>query len=94
MNEQPAIALLEANHTFPGPYIFKAIGLVENGFVARVVAAVRDELGRTVDPPFRVRETAGGRHVSVTLEPIVETAQQVLMVYKRIRHTAGLKVLL
>ncbi len=94
MDNLPAIALLEANHTFPGPYIFKAIGLVENGFVARVVAAVRDEMGAAVDPPFRVRETAGGRHVSVTLEPIVETAQQVLMIYRRIRGTAGLKVLL
>jgi len=93
MDELPAIALLEANHTFPGPYVFKAIGLVENGFVARVVAAVRDELGASVDPPFRVRETAGGRHVSVTLEPVVDTAQQVLLVYRRIRRTAGLVIL-
>ena len=93
MDELPAIALLEANHIFPGPYIFKVIGKVENGFVARVVAAVRDELGESVDPPFRVRSTAGGRHVSVTLEPIVQTAQEVLKVYRRIRGTAGLVIL-
>jgi uncharacterized protein len=93
MDDLPAIELLEANHHFPGPYLFKVIGKVENGFVARVVAAVRDELGDAVDPPFRVRETPGGRHVSVTLEPIVQTAQQVLMVYKRIRRMAGLVIL-
>jgi putative lipoic acid-binding regulatory protein len=93
VDELPAIELLEAHHTFPGPYIFKVIGQVENGFVARVVAAVRDELGASTDPPFRVRETPGGRHVSVTVEPIVQTAQQVLKVYRRVRTMAGLIIL-
>ena len=94
MSDQlPAIELLENNHTFPGPYTFKAIGRVDNGFVARVVAAVRDELGADVDPPFRVREAVGGRHVAVTLEPIVQTAHQVLAVYRRVRGTAGLVIL-
>jgi len=76
MEELPAIELLEANHTFPGPYIFKAIGRVDNGFVARVVAAVREELAFETDPPFKVREATGGR--------------QVLAVYRRIRTMAGL----
>jgi putative lipoic acid-binding regulatory protein len=74
--------------------MFKVIGLVENGFAARVVAAVRDELAGETDPPFRLRETAGGRHVSVTLEPTVQTATQVLAIYNRIRRTAGLVMLL
>jgi putative lipoic acid-binding regulatory protein len=63
---------------FPGPYVFKAIGKVENGFVARVVAAVREELAGAMDPPFKVRSSVGGRHVSVTLEPTVQTARQAL----------------
>ena len=90
MEELPAIELLEANHTFPGPYIFKAIGRVENGFAARVVAAVREELAFETDPPFKVREATGGRHVSVTLEPMMRDARQVLAVYRRIRTMAGL----
>jgi putative lipoic acid-binding regulatory protein len=94
MGEQPSIELLENTHRFPGPYMFKVIGRVENGFVARVVAAVREELADDVDPPFSVRETAGGRHVSVTLEPQVQTARQVLAVYRRVRKTAGLVMLL
>ncbi len=93
MDELPAIELLENNHEFPGPYVFKAIGLVENGFVARVVAAVRDELAQEVDPPFRVRQSTGGKHISVTLEPTVQSAQQVLAVYRCIRKQAGLEVL-
>ena len=94
MTNRFSIALLEKTHQFPGPYIFKAIGKVENGFAARVVAAVRDELDNEIDPPFRCRQTAGGRHVSVTVEPHVETAQQVLDVYRRVQRLAGLVLLL
>jgi putative lipoic acid-binding regulatory protein len=87
------VELLEKTHHFPGPYMFKAIGRVDNGFMARVVAAVREELAVNVDPPYKFRETAGGRHVSVTLEPTVQTADQVLAVYRRIRTVAGLVML-
>jgi putative lipoic acid-binding regulatory protein len=94
MGDLPSLELLERTHHFPGPYMFKAIGRVENGFAARVVAAVRDELANSVDPPFKVREAAGGRHVSVTVEPTLQTVHQVLAVYRRLRGTAGLVLLL
>jgi putative lipoic acid-binding regulatory protein len=93
MSNLPALELLEKTHRFPGPYTFKVIGRVENGFVARVVAAVRDELAASVDPPFRCREAVGGRHVAVTLEPLVQTSHEVLAVYRRIRQLAGLVML-
>jgi putative lipoic acid-binding regulatory protein len=93
MNDLPSIELLESTHTFPGPYMFKVIGLAERGFVARAVAAVREELVEPVDPPFRVRETAGGKHVAVTVQPTVQTARQVLAIYGRLRTLAGLVVL-
>jgi putative lipoic acid-binding regulatory protein len=70
--------------------MFKVIGRVENGFVARVVAAVRDELSQPADPPFKLRQSAGGRHVSVTLEPLVQTGHEVLAVYRRLKQTQGL----
>jgi putative lipoic acid-binding regulatory protein len=73
--------------------MFKVIGLAERGFVARAVAAVREELVAEVDPPFRVRETAGGKHVAVTLQPTVGSAHQVLAVYSRLRGLAGLVML-
>jgi putative lipoic acid-binding regulatory protein len=93
MEQLPAIELLESIHQFPGPYMFKVIGRVDNGFVARVVAAVRDELAESVDPPFSVREAVGGRHVAVTLQPKLQSAHQVLAVYRRVRSLAGLVVL-
>lgn len=94
MSDLPSIELLENTHNFPCPYMFKVIGRVEDGFVARVVAAVRDELAVPADPPYKFREATGGRHVSVTLEPTIQTAHQVLAVYRRIRHMAGLVMLL
>ncbi len=93
MTRQSTIELLESTHTFPGPYIFKVIGRTDLGFVARAVAAVRDELGEAEDPPYRVRESVGGRHIAVTLEPEVQTAGQVLAVYRRLSTTAGLVML-
>jgi putative lipoic acid-binding regulatory protein len=88
----PAIQLLESTHQFPGSYMFKVIGRSERGFVARAVAGVRDALAEEADPPFKVRETAGGRHVAVTLTPTVKNAQQVLDVYQRLQKLAGLVV--
>ena len=93
MGELPTNALLESTHTFPGPYIFKVIGKTDLGFVARTVAAVREELGEDADPPYRVRESVGGRHTAVTLEPVVQTARQVLAIYRRLRRTVGLVML-
>jgi putative lipoic acid-binding regulatory protein len=90
MQSVPFLELLQQTHRFPGPFTFKAIGRVGNGFAARVVAAVRDELGDAQDPPFRLRESAGGRHVSVTVEPLVQNAEEVLAVYRRIQSVEGL----
>ena len=94
MGEMPSIELLERTHDFPGRFVFKVIGRVENGFAARVVAAVREELACEVDPPHRMREAVGGRHVAVTLEPDIESAEQVLAVYRRVRGIPGLVMMM
>ncbi len=91
--KMPPLELLQSAHTFPGPYIFKVIGRADRGFLARTVAAVREELAHAADPPYRVRESAGGRHIAITLEPHVQNAQQVLDVYRRLSLTAGLVML-
>jgi uncharacterized protein len=90
----PTFDLLEKSHDFPCPYLFKIIGKVDEGFLARVLAAVREELSIEVDPPYRVREAVGGRHVSVTLEPVVQSAHQVLAIYRRLGVLDGLVMML
>ena len=91
MNNLPTVELLEETHDFPGPYMFKVIGRADERFIAMVVAAVRDELEGVIDPPYRVRETAAGRHVAVTVEPQVQNAWEVLAVYQRLGQIAGVE---
>lgn len=89
----PTIELLEAQHDFPSSYTFKVIGKTDDGFVARVVAAVREELSMGSDPPFSLRQTPAGRHVAITLRPLVGSAYDVLAVYRRVRTVPGLVML-
>jgi putative lipoic acid-binding regulatory protein len=89
----PTLDLLEKTHAFPCPYLFKIIGKADQGLLARVVAVVREELQFEVDPPYRVREAVGGRHLAVTLEPVVQSAQQVVAIYRRLALLDGLVVL-
>ena len=89
----PSIDLLERAHSFPCAYLFKIIGKPDQGFLARVIAAVREELTIETDPPYRIRESVGGRHISVTMEPVVQTAQQVIAIYRRLGVMDGLVML-
>lgn len=89
----PSLEMLETTHQFPGAYTFKVIGSETEGFVGRVVGVVREELGFSYDPPFTIRQTPAGRHVAVTLEPKVESAQQVLAVYSRLSQVRGVVML-
>ena len=95
MNPQAApdpLEMLRQTHTFPGPYSLKAIGKANHDFRQRVLDAVRAELG--VEPPHEVRETPGGRHVSVSLDLSVESAEQVLALQHRLKKLDGLVLLL
>ena len=89
-NSLPTFDLLEKTHEFPCPYLFKIIGKPDQEFLARVIAVVREELTIETDPPYRVREAVGGRHVSVTLEPVVQSASQVVAIYRRLGLLDGL----
>lgn len=90
----PSTELLEARHQFPCRYTFKVIGSSSNNFTARVVAGVRDELRLEVDPPYSLRQTRNGDHISVTLEPMCDSSQQVLAIYGRLTGLDGLVLLL
>ena len=85
----PSIEILEANHEFPGPYMFKVIGAADENFTARVIGNVRDELRMEIDPPFTIRATSKGKHVAITLEPECDSAQQVLAIYGRLTGLDG-----
>lgn len=94
MESLPNAELIDSIHTFPCNFTFKVIGKTEDEFSIRVVTAVREELGYANDPPHTLRETSHGRHVAVTVEPLVFSSDEVLSVYTRLRALEGLVMLL
>jgi putative lipoic acid-binding regulatory protein len=90
----PSLEVLKATHRFPTQYTFKAIGQNEADFVGRVLESVRAELGHDAPPPHQVREAAGGRHIAITLELRLATAEQILGIYRSILTVDGLVLLL
>lgn len=91
MTDDRLIDLLHEQHDFPCTYTFKVIGDPADGFIARVVAAVREELSIEMDPPHSVRESSKGNHVAVTLEPELHSAAMVLAVHERIAAVRGVR---
>lgn len=87
---QRLLELLEAQHDFPGPFMFKVIHKNEPGFALTLIEAVCSATGlpRPASEP-RGRVSGGGRFASTTLDIEVRTAQDVLDVYailQRMEH--------
>ena len=89
-----AIRLLEATHAFPCPYLIKVIGRADDGFLSRIVAALRVAQQLEQDPPYRMRQTPNGRHIAVTFEPTVASAAEVLEIYRSIRQVEGIVMIM
>ncbi|ADV63976.1 protein of unknown function DUF493 [Isosphaera pallida ATCC 43644] len=86
--------LLESQHAFPGSYCIKAIGSAADDFVERVLEAARTELAVPSDLDYSERWTNDRRHVSVTLDLAVQSSDQVLRIYARLREVAGIKLVM
>ena len=93
MDHRPSVELLESTHFFPGVYKIKAIGRADDDFESRVVEAVCSHLPARSDLDYSVRTTPGGRHVAITLDISVQTAEQVRAIYAEIRDVEGLTLL-
>ena len=94
MDTRPSTDLLESTHSFPGVYKIKAIGQNQADFETRLLETVRAELFGASELEHSVRSTQGGRHVAVTLDVIVQSAEQVRGLYAKIRELDGLLYLL
>jgi putative lipoic acid-binding regulatory protein len=93
MDHQASVELLESVHPFPGVYRIKAIGSAEDEFAQRVVEAALEVIPTASDVDHTIRQTPHRRHVAVTLDVTVQTAEQVLAIYARLRDVPGLAYL-
>lgn len=88
MEREAALELLNATHDFPCPFTIKVIGLAKDDFELRVVELIKSVLD--VDSvSASTKETPKKKHVSVTVEPVVQSAEQVLLLYDKIRSVEG-----
>ena len=89
-----ALRLLQDTHEFPCCFLVKVIGRADAEFAERVLAVIRISHPPEQDLSFGLRETASGRHVSITAEPHLASAQEVLVLYERLRAVEGVVMLL
>ena len=75
----------ETLQEFPCFYTFKIFGRRSETFAERVRAAVAETLGTISLDSMRVRESAGGRYLSVTIEIQVYNQGQLERVYEDLR---------
>ncbi len=92
-DHRPSEELLESTHLFPGNYQIKVIGVADNDFERRVVEVVTAQLVSASEFDYSVRATPGGRHVALTLDITVQSAEQVRGIYESLREIAGLTLL-
>ena len=91
---QGILARLEEQHSFPGPFMFKAIGPNSAAFVAAVTQAAVVVLGVREVPKVTTRDSGGGKHTAVTLVARVQTAQQVLDIWALMAKVDGVKMVM
>lgn len=92
-NEAEYIEKLNAAHEFPKMFTFKLIGKNAPAFEAGARDAVR-AMYPDLDPTISRRESAQGRHVSLTVEMLVPNAEAVVALYRRFNALPGLHMLM
>jgi putative lipoic acid-binding regulatory protein len=87
-----ARALLDANHTFPGPFEFRIVGVPE----ARegVLAAIAAALGAAAIEQVTDRPSATGKYVALHVRASVASSDAVLATYAALREVAGVRAIL
>lgn len=93
-DRQRSLDLLNQTHSFPTRVMIKVIGVNENSLVASVIEVVRLESSDDEIPPHQIREAKGGRHISITLEPQLTSAECVLEIYARLQSLDGVLMLM
>ena len=90
--KHPPIELLEATHTFPGPYLFKLVG--DNGVLLETALMELISRHATEAKLVGTRHSSSGKHVSFSIEAQVESAQTVHDILTALHAMPGLAMIL
>ena len=84
------LALLEANHRFPGPFFLAVIAVNEDAVGIAIRAAVHEILDDIPDDSaWETRASSGGRYLSHRATVTVASAAEVLALFARLRAVPG-----
>ena len=81
---------------FPTDFMIKIVGLNEPNFVCDILGVVRKGLGPNNSDQLQhsIKETAGGKYVSVSVTPYFESKEELYAVYERVRQDGRVKFML
>jgi putative lipoic acid-binding regulatory protein len=79
--------------TFPTKFLLKVVGANEPLFVEEVVQAISSCVGEQVIP-YTLKETAGGKYVSISIEPVFSDSGELYAVYDVVAKDSRVKFML
>lgn len=94
MNHMPSIERLESVHSFPGSYTFKLFGPNDGEFAAGARRTAVALVGNEAFVRSSERESSRGKHLCVTLEVHVQSAEHVRALYDDFVQLPDLRLLL
>jgi putative lipoic acid-binding regulatory protein len=82
--------------TFPTKFMLKVVGANEPTFVEDVVKAITSCVGEQPleHIPFKLTETAGGKYVSISIEPVFSASEELYAVYDVVAKDSRVKFML
>jgi putative lipoic acid-binding regulatory protein len=84
--------VFEDKLTFPCSFMIKIIGENEPSFVADTMGTVAEVLAtQPAKVPMKLKETSGGKYVSVSITPKFETSAQIYSIYENLRKDPRVK---
>lgn len=89
----PDLELLKEMHEFPEMFTFKAIGDHHAEFAADILNHVVAAIGPSRELVHSVRLSAQGNHAAVTVQVLLNTADEVHGVYEELLKVRGLRAL-
>ena len=94
-DEKRTLALLEANHTFPGEFPLTVIALNNDAVTAAIVVSVEEGMeGRLAADAHETHLSSGGKYRSHRLRVPCAAAADVIRLYARVRGVDGVLTVL
>lgn len=90
----PPLELLESVHEFPCVYSFKIIATNDEALLKNIVLAIQTILKLENTPQYSTRISKSGKHASLTLDIMLQKAQEVHLVYEELLKIPGILMLL